>query len=158
MNSPTLSLNGIEADNAQHLIDKCLCEIELIGREIARINAADIDVKSRFPSGAIAALPEAGIFAAPISVGYGGEGVDPVELARGCWILGQHCSATASIVAMHHSQILSVVHHAKGNLQMQAYLRRVSSENRLIASVTSELGPGGDMRSSSCAVKMVSDS
>lgn len=158
MSSPTFSLNGAVTDNASHLIDKRLEEIECIGREIARINAADVDAKSRFPSEAIAALREVGIFAAPIPVEYGGAGADPVELARGCWILGQHCSATASIVAMHHTQILSVVHHAKDNPELQIYLRRVAKENRLIASVTSEVGPGGDMRSSSCAVEMEGDS
>ncbi len=102
-------------------------------------------------------MRETGIFAAPIPVEFGGVGADAVELARGCWILGQCCSATASIVAMHHTQILSVVHHANESAELQDYLRRVASENRIIASVTSEVGPGGDMRSSSCAVEIEGD-
>ncbi|MBC7757006.1 MAG: acyl-CoA/acyl-ACP dehydrogenase [Bdellovibrio sp.] len=161
MNSQTLSLNLVDANvnahNAQQAITKRLDDMESIGREIARIHAPSVDDKSRFPAEAIAALRQAGVFAAPIPVKYGGAGADCIELARGCWILGQHCSATASIVAMHHTQILSVVHHAKDNPQLQNYLRRVAKENRLIASVTSEVGPGGDMRSSSCAVEMMGD-
>lgn len=145
------------AANRQGDADSRIAEIEYIGREIARINAADVDTHCRFPIEAITALKAAGVFAASIPIEYGGVTADPVELARGCWILGQYCSATASIVAMHHTQILSVVHHAKDNPQLQAYLRRVASENRLIASVTSEVGPGGDMRSSSCAVVVEGD-
>lgn len=138
----------------QILVDARLAEIERIGREIASVNAADVDAKSRFPIEAITALRKAGIFAASIPVEFGGVGADAVELARGCWILGQYCSATASIVAMHHTQILSVVHHAKDSAELQDYLRRAARENRIIASVTSEVGPGGDMRSSSCAVEI----
>lgn len=145
------------AANRQGDADSRIAEIEYIGREIARINAADVDTHCRFPIEAITALKAAGVFAASIPIEYGGVTADPVELARGCWILGQYCSATASIVAMHHTQILSVVHHAKDNPQLQAYLRRVASENRLIASATSEVGPGGDMRSSSCAVVVEGD-
>ena len=142
----------------QIAVEARLADIELLGRDIARVNANDVDSKSRFPIEAINALKIAGIFAAAIPVEYGGAGADVVELARGCWLLGQHCSATASIVAMHHTQILSAVHHAKQNAQLQNYLRRVAKENRLIASVTSEVGPGGDMRSSSCAVEIIGDS
>ena len=141
----------------QAKIDARLADIERIGREIASVNADDVDAKSRFPIEAINALRETGIFSAPIPVEFGGVGADAVELARGCYILGQYCSATASIVAMHHTQILSVVHHANDSAQLQDYLRRAARENRLIASVTSEVGPGGDMRSSSCAVELEGD-
>lgn len=134
-----------------------LAEIERVGREFARPNADDVDIKSRFPIEAINALKAIGLFAAPIPKQFGGVGADPVELARGCAILGQHCSATASVVAMHHTQILSAVHHANGDANLEDYLRRAAKENRLIASVTSEVGPGGDMRSSSCAVALNGD-
>ncbi|WP_020167297.1 MULTISPECIES: acyl-CoA dehydrogenase family protein [Methylotenera] len=144
------------ANQAQ--VDARLADIERIGREIASVNAVDVDANSRFPIEAITALRATGIFAAPISVEFGGVGADAIELARGCWILGQYCSATASIVAMHHTQILSVVHHANDNVQLQDYLRRVARDNRIIASVTSEVGPGGDMRSSNCAVEVEGDS
>lgn len=143
--------------NHQAEMDARLTDIERIGREIASTHAADVDVNSRFPVEAINALRKTGIFAAPIPREFGGVGADAIELARGCYILGQYCSATASIVAMHHTQILSVIHHANGDAQLQDYLRRVARENRIIASVTSEVGPGGDMRSSSCAVEIEGD-
>ena len=137
----------------QTAIDERVATVDSIGREIARLHANDVDAKSRFPIEAVTALREAGAFAWPIPVEFGGEGAGPVELARECAALGQHCSATASILAMHHTQILSVVHHSQDNLALQAYMRRVAKENRVIASVTSEVGPGGNMRNSSCAVE-----
>ena len=152
-------MNPANQDNASQAdVDARIAEIDRIGREIARIHANDVDEKSRFPIEAITALKAAGIFSAPIPAEYGGVGADPIELARGCAALGQHCSATAAVVAMHHTQILSAVHHAKNSPQLQDYLRRAAKENRLIASVTSEVGPGGDMRSSSCAVEIDGDS
>ena len=134
-----------------------LAEIERVAREFARPNADDVDKNSRFPIEAINALKTIGLFAAPIPTKFGGAGADPMELARGCAILGQHCSATAAVVAMHHTQVLSAVHHANGEANLEDYLRRAAKENRVIASVTSEVGPGGDMRSSSCAVELSGD-
>lgn len=142
-------INAIKTDDVKARV----AQIAKIGRDIARPNADDVDIKSRFPIEAVTALREAGAFAWPIPTEYGGKSADPVELAKECAELGQHCSATASILAMHHTQILSVVHHANNNPELQDYLRRVAQENRLIASVTSEMGPGGNMRNSSCAVE-----
>lgn len=134
-----------------------VAQVEEIGRNIARLNAADVDAKSRFPIEAITALREIGAFVWPIPTKFGGAGADPLELAKECAVLGQHCSATASILAMHHTQILSIVHHANDSVELQDYLSRVAKENRLIASVTSEIGPGGNMRNSSCAVEITNN-
>jgi acyl-CoA dehydrogenase len=128
--------------------------VEKIGREIARKFADEVDAESRFPIEAANALREIGAFAWPIPVEYGGLGIDPLEIAKQCAALGQHCAATAAAFAMHHTQILSVVHHSKNNPALQDYMRRVAKENRIIASVTSEVGPGGNMRTSQCAVEM----
>lgn len=135
----------------------CLANIERVGKEIARKHADDVDKNSRFPIEAVTALKEIGAFSWPIPVEYGGLSANPINLAKACFIIGQHCSATAAVLSMHFTQILSVVHHCGDNVQLQNYIRRCAAENRLIASVTSEVGPGGDMRSSSCAVEMQGD-
>lgn len=132
-----------------------LAIIESIGREIAKAHADDVDEQARFPIEAITALKEVGAFAWPVPVEYGGKGISPYEIAKQCTALAQHCASTAAIFAMHHTQILSVVHHAHDNSALHEYMRKVVAENRLIASVTSEVGPGGHMRSSQCAVEMV---
>jgi acyl-CoA dehydrogenase len=131
-----------------------LASVERIGKEIARKHADEVDAKSRFPIEAANALREIGAFAWPIPVEYGGLGIDTIEIAKQCAVLGQHCASTAAAFAMHHTQILSVVHHSPNNPALQDYMRRVAKENRIIASVTSEVGPGGNMRTSQCAVEM----
>lgn len=131
-----------------------IAAVESIGREIARKHANDVDQNSRFPIEAVTALKEIGAFAWPVPVELGGLGIDPYEIAKQCTALGQHCASTAAVFAMHHTQILSVVHHAHDNKTLQDYMRRVVKENRVIASVTSEVGPGGNMRTSQCAVEM----
>lgn len=132
-----------------------IAAIEKIGQEIAGVHADDVDANTRFPIEAVTALKEIGAFAWPVPVAFGGLGIEPDEIAKQCTALGQYCASTAAIFAMHHTQILSVVHHAHDNKALQDYMRRVVSENRLIASVTSEVGPGGNMRSSQCAVEML---
>jgi acyl-CoA dehydrogenase len=140
--------------SSQAEINERIATVERIGREIARINADDVDQKSRFPIEAINALREAGAFGWPIPIEFGGVGADANELAKECAILGRYCASTAAIFAMHHTQILCAVHHANGDRDIEDYMRRVAKENRLIGSITSEVGPGGNMRHSNCAVEM----
>jgi acyl-CoA dehydrogenase len=134
-------------------IDARIDIVDRIGREIARPNADDVDQKARFPIETAKALQEVGAFAWPIPVAFGGVGADALELAKQCAALGQYDASAAAALAMHHTQILSVVHHVNGNPQLEDYMRRVAKENRIIASVTSEVGPGGNMRNSQCAVE-----
>lgn len=138
-------------------VSERIATVERIGREIARVHADDVDQKGRFPIEAVTALREAGAFRWPIPAEFGGVGADPMEIAKQCAALGHHCSATSAVLSMHHTQIYSLVHHAKNNPKLQDYMRRVATENRVIASVTSEVGPSGDMRSSACAVEVADD-
>ena len=57
------------------------------------------------------------------------------------------------IYAMHKIQVACVVHHAQESAYFQDYLRRLVGEQRLMASATTEVGTGGDLRSSICAVE-----
>jgi acyl-CoA dehydrogenase len=57
------------------------------------------------------------------------------------------------VLAMHHIQVLCLVRHRGDRPELEAYLRALASEQRLIASVTSEVGPSGDMRRSVAAVE-----
>ena len=136
---------------------KRLAVLERIGREIAREHAVDVDKKARFPIEAAAALREAGAFALSIPAEFGGGGADIHELAQGCFLLAQNCASTAAALAMHHTQTLSAAHHSNNNRHIEDYLRRAAKENRIIASVTSEVGTSGDMRRSMCAVDVQGD-
>ncbi|HAJ72409.1 MAG TPA: acyl-CoA dehydrogenase, partial [Methylophilaceae bacterium] len=147
----------MQTQNKQKEMEARIAIIDRIGREIARPNADDVDIKARFPIETANALREAGAFIWPIPVEFGGLGVDSFELAKQCAVLGQYDASAAAALAMHHTQILSAVHHANGNAALQDYMRRVAKENRIIASVTSEVGPGGNMRNSQCAVERQGD-
>jgi acyl-CoA dehydrogenase len=70
-----------------------------------------------------------------------------------CEVIGEHCASTAMIFAMHQIEVVCLVQHGGASPWFQGYLRRVAASQRLIASVTSEVGVGGSMRTSVCAVE-----
>jgi acyl-CoA dehydrogenase len=57
------------------------------------------------------------------------------------------------VFAMHQIQVAALVRHAGENAHLQARLRDFARSKRLIASGTSEIGVGGDLRTSKCAVQ-----
>ena len=61
------------------------------------------------------------------------------------------------IYAMHRIQVACVVHHAQESAYFRDYLRQLVEEQRLMASATTEVGVGGDLRSSLCAVEVDGD-
>jgi acyl-CoA dehydrogenase len=119
---------------------------------VAAASADDVDRKARFPQEAVDELARLGLLSASIPVSLGGEGASMVELARAAEILGAACSATGMIFAMHHSQVLSLTRHDAASEGVHAVLARVVSDSILLASATTEIGIGGDTRSSGCAI------
>jgi acyl-CoA dehydrogenase len=119
-------------------------QIRRIGEEVAAVHADAVDHDARFPEEAVAALREAGALSAFVPTELGGAGVSLSALARACFELGRRCSSTAMIFAMHQIQVATIVRHLEGEW-FRGYLRRVAAEQRLVASVTSEIGTGGDM-------------
>jgi acyl-CoA dehydrogenase len=119
-------------------------QIRRVGEEVAAVHADMVDRDARFPEEAIAALRETEALSAFIPVELGGAGISIAGVARACYELARRCSSTAMIFAMHQIQVATIVRHLDGPW-FEAYLRRVAAEQRLIASVTSEIGTGGDM-------------
>jgi acyl-CoA dehydrogenase len=56
------------------------------------------------------------------------------------------------VFAMHQIQVITLVHHAMDSEWFRSYLTDLVKHQYLIASVTSEVGVGGEMRTSKCAV------
>ena len=83
---------------------------------------------------------------------YGGGGVSFETIAAACFELGRRCGASAMVFAMHQIQIASIVRHVDGAPWFEDYLRDVARDQRLVASVTSEIGTGGDLGKSIAAV------
>lgn len=132
---------------------RLLDEIKHVGKEIIAPNAHDVDEKSRFPRESIDALKDLKLLSAYVPKVTGGMGLNIVQIAKICEVLGHYCGSTAMIYAMHKIQVACLVHHGGGSDYFKAYLERLVLEQRLIASATTEIGVGGDLRTSICAIK-----
>jgi acyl-CoA dehydrogenase len=131
--------------------------VHWIGETALAPHAADVDRDARFPSEAFAALRKAKLLSAYVPAEYGGMGLDIVQTAQVCEILGRYCGSTAMIYAMHCIQVACVVHHVNESEYFRDYLRRLVEEQRLMASATTEVGTGGDLMASICAVEAEGD-
>ena len=138
----------VVSDSA-HLLDR----VHEIGRHVVRRWAGEVDRDGRFPSEAMAALREARLLAAYVPRDLGGMGLDLGRIAKICETLGQYDGSVAMIYAMHQIQVACLVHHAAQTRYFRGYLRDVATDQRLIASATTEIGTGGDLRSSVCALE-----
>lgn len=134
-----------------------LRQVHALGREFLAPHAASVDQEARFPHEAFAALREANLLSAYVPVEYGGLGLDIAQLARVCEALGHYCGSSAMIYAMHCIQVGCIVHHGQRSAYFRDYLRRLVEEQRLMGSATTEVGTGGDLRSSLCALEPEGD-
>ncbi|MGI8509796.1 MAG: acyl-CoA dehydrogenase family protein [Gemmatimonadaceae bacterium] len=123
-----------------------------IGEFVAAPVADSVDTAARFPSEGVAALRAERMLSAFVPRDYGGGGCTISDLSAICFTLGQYCSATAMVYAMHQIQVACIVRHAQSSAYFQRYLTELVETQALIASATSEIGVGGDVRSSICAI------
>jgi acyl-CoA dehydrogenase len=144
---------SIAVDRDQAFVDA----VKRIAAEVAAPNADDVDREARFPSESIDALKEERALSAYVPTELGGGGVSFEAIAEACFELGRYCGASAMVFAMHQIQVVTIARHLDGADWFEAYLRDVASEQRLIASVTSEVGTGGDMGRSIAAVTPAGD-
>jgi acyl-CoA dehydrogenase len=134
-----------------------LAGIRRIADEVAAPNADDVDRQARFPVESVDALREARALSAFVAPELGGDGVSFEAIARACFELGRRCGASAMVFAMHQIQVVTIARHLDDAPWFEDYLRSVASEQRLVASVTSEVGTGGDMGRSVAAVTEAPD-
>ena len=125
--------------------------------EIAGTHADAVDRDARFPIEAVTALREQRALSALVPTEHGGEGVSFRAIATACFTLGRRCGATAMVFAMHQIQVATIIRHSEGSPHFEEYLRTLVADQRLIASVTSEIGTGGDMSRSVAALTPTAD-
>jgi len=142
-----------ELDRDQALLEA----VRRIADEVAAPNADDVDRQARFPVETIDALREERALSAYLPVQLGGGGVSFEAIAGSCYELGRRCGSSAMVFAMHQIQAITIARHLDGSPWYREYLERLASEQRLIASVTSEVGTGGDMGRSIAAVVPAED-
>ncbi|OYU71042.1 MAG: acyl-CoA dehydrogenase [Alphaproteobacteria bacterium PA2] len=125
--------------------------------EIARATAEAVDAEGRFPSETFEALKAHGLLSFLVPGVYGGAGGSLADAALHCQALGAACASSAMILAMHHIQVASLVRHSAANGWHADFLRHLQRDQLLLASVTSEEGVGGSIRTSSCALERDGD-
>lgn len=131
--------------------------IRAIADEIAAVHADAVDRDARFPVETVTALREAGALSAFVPREHGGGGISIEALAAASFELGRRCAASAMVFAMHQIEVVSIVRHLDDAPWYVDYLERLVAEQRLIASITSEVGTGGDMGRSVAAVEPLDD-
>ena len=126
--------------------------VRRIADEAAAPNADSVDREARFPVEAVDALREAGALSALVPTELGGGGVSFEAVAEASFELGRRCGSSAMVFAMHQIQVACIVRHLADAPWFTSYLGDLARDQRLIASVTSEIGTGGDLGRSIAAV------
>jgi acyl-CoA dehydrogenase len=146
------------ADGSGVGFERVLQNVHTIGKEVLSVQAEAVDRDARFPGTGFAALRQARLLSAYVPGELGGLGLHIGQIAQLCEALGQYCGSTAMIFAMHQIQVACLVHHARQTRYFRDFLQRLVKEQRLLASATTEIGVGGDLRSSLCAVEVADGS
>lgn len=127
--------------------------VRRIASDVVAPVAAEVDRDARFPREGLDALKKARLLGALVPEDRGGLGLTLGEVASHCQALAQHCASTAMIYAMHQIQVGCLARHGLAVPFFRRYLEGLAERQNLIASVTSEVGTGGDLRTSIAAVE-----
>ena len=121
--------------------------------EAARAHADGVDAEARFPREAFAEIRKQRLLGIMVPQALGGEGAGLADIVDVCFVLGQACASAALIYAMHQIKMACIVRHYEGSAALEQILRRVSDEQLLLASSTTEGQAGGNVRSSEAAIE-----
>lgn len=125
---------------------------ERIGADVAGPAAADVDLRARFPHEAVDAFREAGLLAAMVPVELGGMGARASEMAGAVRAVAAHCCSSALVLAMHSMEISNLARHGTTE-PLRELQREVAADQLLFANANSEVGVGGDVSRSICALE-----
>ncbi len=123
----------------------------------AVLEADEVDRDARFPKAAMDAAREQKLLGMQIPVEFGGFGASIHDIADVCYALGRACASSAMIFAMHQTKVACLVRHGRGNPYMESLMRRIASEQLLMASSTTEGQNGGNIRASAAAISRDGD-
>ncbi len=121
--------------------------------EIAAAHADTVDADARFPEEAIGALREEKLLGIVVPAELGGENARVSDIVDVCYALGRACSSTGMIYAMHQVKAACIVHHGKDSGWHRDFMARMTRDQLLLASSTTEGKGGGNVRSSEAAVE-----
>jgi acyl-CoA dehydrogenase len=139
----------------QQAFTQLITQVHAIGKEVLAVHASDVDNQARFPKESIDAIRSLKLMSAFVPESFGGMGYDVAQISKICEVLARYCGSTAMIFSMHQIQVCCIVHHSLESEYYQGYIKKLVDEQRLIASATTEIGTGGDLLASFCAVEAV---
>ena len=137
--------------------DGLIKQVHEAGKNIILPAADEVDTAARFPHESLNSLKTLKLLSAYVPKDFGGMGLNIQQISKICEVLGLYCGSTAMIYAMHQIQVACLVHHGVSSNYIQKYLHELVEQQRLIASATTEIGVGGDLRSSICAIEVEGD-
>jgi acyl-CoA dehydrogenase len=154
MNVHARSRNATDMSNPPSFIDRdSFLPRTAAVAAVAAAEAVDVDRQARFPQAAIDAARAQKLLGAQIPQAFGGDGASMSDITDMCYTLGRACSSTAMIFAMHQTKVACLVRHGTGSDWHESLMRRVATEQLLLASSTTEGQNGGNVRSSSAAIE-----
>jgi acyl-CoA dehydrogenase len=143
-----------EKTGEQFILDRSSFPQRVAGvTAVAASEADDVDRGARFPQKAIDAARTQRLLGVQIPQAFGGDGASIFDITDMCYALGRACSSTAMIFAMHQTKVACLVRHGTGSAYHEDLMRRVATEQMLLASSTTEGQNGGNIRFSSAAVE-----
>jgi acyl-CoA dehydrogenase len=106
-----------------------------------------------FADALLAQMRADGLLSVVVPPAFGGPGLNLIQTARITERIARASGSAGLTYAMHMSQALSVVRHGRGAF-FEDFQRRMVRDQILIASGTSEKGPGGDIFTSIATVDL----
>ena len=137
--------------------DQLLASVRDVATKVAASHADDVDLNARFPRESVDALRELKVLSAGVSVSLGGFGCSLAQQGELCAAMAHGCSSSGMVLAMHLIEVACLARHGSDSPYFVDVMKRIVSDQTLIASVTSEVGTSGDTRSSVCAVECDGD-
>src|ERR1700678_103705 len=123
-----------EKTGEQFILDRSSFPQRVAGvTAVAASEADDVDRGARFPQKAIDAARTHPLLGVQIPQAFGGDGASIFDITDMCYALGRACSSTAMIFAMHQTKVACLVRHGAGSAYHEALMRRVASEQVLLA-------------------------
>ena len=121
--------------------------------QVAAEHAASVDSAGRFPQETVDALKAERLLGIFVPKSLGGEGAALSDVADVCFLLGQSCSSSGMVYAMHQVKVGCITRHRGDRPGLERILRSLCAEQLLLASSTTEGARGGDIRSSEAPVE-----
>jgi acyl-CoA dehydrogenase len=131
-------------------------EARRIGQTVAAQWADEVDRDARFPAETVDALRASKLLGALVPVEYGGAGATVADMSAATAALSEYCATSGLLFGMHQIQVEQLAVHGT-TAGIHDLLRKIAQGDVLLGNANSEVGLGGERRSSICALEKTGD-